>query len=94
MMVSGVLASVSLDRPRPSRLFLMRFNSNGERRARRHLTFRSRQITALYEKITEATGEIEKLSLRETEILQALADGKSNKEIAVETRVTDGKLSP
>lgn len=55
---------------------------------RRHHTFRSRQITELYEKITEATGEIEKLSARELEILRPLTEGKSNKEIAVEMGIS------
>ena len=50
---------------------------------RRHHTFRSRRITELYEKITAANGDIEKLSARELEVLRHLADGKSSKEIAV-----------
>lgn len=55
---------------------------------RRHHTFRSRAITALYEKITAANGEIEKLSAREIEVLRFLADGKSSKEIAVELGIS------
>ena len=50
---------------------------------RRHHTFRSRQITALYEKIMESASELEELSAREIETMRLIAEGKSSKEIAV-----------
>jgi DNA-binding NarL/FixJ family response regulator len=55
---------------------------------RRHHTFHSRQVTELYEKITEVTGAIEPLSAREIEVLRPLTDGKSSKEIAVAMGIT------
>jgi DNA-binding NarL/FixJ family response regulator len=49
-----------------------------------HHSFRSREIIGLYEKITAALGEIQKLSPRELETLRLIGAAKSNKEIAAQ----------